>query len=82
MQKDFMKVNSILQVEGLEFSNGKVELTEEQMKAINDKLDGLESDNQKRKRRLMSKKLRSKISRMVRVTRLFMSMGMKVVRKK
>lgn len=52
MQKDFMKVNSILQVEGLEFSNGKVELTEEQMKAINDKLDGLESDNQKKKEKI------------------------------
>lgn len=49
MKKDFMKVNSILQVEGFEFSNGKVELTEEQLKAINDKLDGLESDNKKQK---------------------------------
>lgn len=51
MKKDFMKVNSILQVEGFEFSNGKVELTEEQIKAINDKLDKLESDikNQKDK---------------------------------
>ncbi len=49
MKKDFMKVNSILQVEGLEFSNGKVELTEDQMKAINDQLDALESDNKQQK---------------------------------
>ena len=49
MKKDFMKVNSILQVEGLEFSNGKVELTEDQLKVINDKLDALESDNKQQK---------------------------------
>lgn len=49
MKKDFMSVNSILQVEGLEFSNGKIELTEEQVKAINAKIDELEAENSQQK---------------------------------
>lgn len=44
MKKDFIRVNTILNVEGLEFDNGKVALTEEQVKAMNDKMDALEAD--------------------------------------
>lgn len=44
MKKDFIRVNTILNVEGLEFENGKVALTEEQVKAMNDKMDALEAD--------------------------------------
>lgn len=45
MKKDYQKVNTILNVAGLEFDNsGKVELTEEQVKAINAKVDELEKD--------------------------------------
>lgn len=45
MKKDYQKVNSILNVEGLEFDNdGKVTLTEDQVKALNEKLGALEKD--------------------------------------
>lgn len=45
MKKDYQKVNSILNVEGLEFDNdGKVTLTENQVKALNEKLDALEKE--------------------------------------
>lgn len=44
MKKDFIRVNCILNVEGLEFENGKVAMTEAQVKAMNDKLDALEAD--------------------------------------
>lgn len=44
MKKDFIRVNTILNVGGLEFENGKVALTEEQVKAMNDKMDALEAD--------------------------------------
>ncbi len=38
MKKDYVSINSILNVEGLEFKNGKVELTEDQVKNLNDSL--------------------------------------------
>lgn len=44
MKKDFIRVNTILNVEGLVFENGKVALTEDQVKAMNDKMDDLEAD--------------------------------------
>ena len=45
MKKDYQKVNAILNVEGLEFDNdGKVILTEDQVKALNEKVDALEKD--------------------------------------
>lgn len=45
MKKDYQKVNAILQVEGLEFDkDGKVILTEDQVKALNEKVDALEKD--------------------------------------
>lgn len=46
MKKDYSKVNTILNVEGVEFDkDGKVTLSEEQVKAINDKVTSLEKDN-------------------------------------
>lgn len=45
MKKDYQKVNAILNVEGLEFDNeGKVALTEDQVKALNVKVESLEND--------------------------------------
>jgi len=45
MKKDYQKVNAILNVEGLEFDkDGKVTLTEDQVKVLNEKLDALEKD--------------------------------------
>lgn len=46
MKKDYQKVNSILNVDGLDFDNsGKVTLSEEQVKALNDKVGDLEKDS-------------------------------------
>ena len=43
MKKDYQKVNAILNVEGLEFDkDGKVTLTEAQVKALNEKVNALE----------------------------------------
>ena len=45
MKKDYQKVNVILNVEGLEFDkDGKVILTEDQVKVLNEKLDALEKE--------------------------------------
>ena len=45
MKKDYLKVNAILNVEGLEFDkDGKCNLTEDQVKALNDKVNTLEQD--------------------------------------
>ena len=45
MKKDYQKVNAILNVEGLEFDkDGKVTLTETQVKALNEKVDALEKE--------------------------------------
>lgn len=45
MKKDYQKVNAILNVQGLEFDNdGKVTLTEDQVKALNEKLAALEKE--------------------------------------
>ena len=45
MKKDYQKVNAILNVEGLEFDkDGKVTLTESQVKALNEKVDALEKE--------------------------------------
>ncbi len=45
MKKDYLKVNAILNVEGLEFDkDGKVNLTEDQVKALNEKINSLEKD--------------------------------------
>lgn len=45
MKKDYEKVNTILKVEGVEVDKeGKVTLTEEQIKALNDRINTLESD--------------------------------------
>lgn len=46
MKNDFIRVNTILNVEGLEFDNGKVSLTEAQVKSLNDRMDALEADVQ------------------------------------
>ena len=45
MKKDYQKVNAILTVEGLEFDkDGKVTLTEAQVKALNEKVNALEKE--------------------------------------
>ena len=45
MKKDYQKVNAILNVEGLEFDkDGKVTLTEAQVKALNEKVAALEKE--------------------------------------
>lgn len=45
MKKDYQKVNAILNVQGLEFDNdGKVTLTEDQVKALNEKVAALEKE--------------------------------------
>ena len=45
MKKDYQKVNAILNVEGLEFDkDGKVTLTEAQVKALDEKVDALEKE--------------------------------------
>ena len=45
MKKDYQKVNAILNVEGLEFDkDGKVTLTEAQVKALNEKVNALEKE--------------------------------------
>ena len=45
MKKDYVKVNTILNVEGLEFDkDGKCNLTEDQVKALNEKMNALEQD--------------------------------------
>lgn len=38
MNKTFISINALLNVEGIEFKNGKTELTEEQVKLLNDAL--------------------------------------------
>lgn len=45
MKKDYLKVNTILNVEGLEFDkDGKINLTEDQVKALNEKISALDQD--------------------------------------
>lgn len=46
MKKDYQKVNSILNIEGVEVDkDGKVTLTEEQVKALNDRITNLELES-------------------------------------
>lgn len=46
MKKDYQKVNSILNIDGMEFDkDGKVNLTEEQVKAINDHITNIEKES-------------------------------------
>ena len=46
MKKDYQKVNSILKIEGVEVDkDGKVTLTEEQVKALNDRITNLEQES-------------------------------------
>lgn len=46
MKKDYQKVNSILNIEGVEVDkDGKVTLTEEQVKALNDRIASLEQES-------------------------------------
>ena len=46
MKKDYQKVNSILKLDGMEFDkDGKVTLTEEQVKAINDHIANIEKES-------------------------------------
>ena len=46
MKKDYQKVNSILNIEGVEVDkDGKVTLTEEQVKALNDRITSLEQES-------------------------------------
>ena len=44
MKKDYVNVNKVLNVEGIEFTEGKTNLTEEQIKAINAKMDELQKN--------------------------------------
>lgn len=45
MKKDYLKINAVLNVEGLSFDgSGKVSLTEDQVKLINDRMNALEQD--------------------------------------
>lgn len=45
MKKDYLKINAVLNVEGLSFDgSGKVALTEEQVKQINEKMSNLEQE--------------------------------------
>ena len=53
MKTNFLKVNTLLNVEGLAFGeDGKVALSEDQVKAINEKLDALETENANQKTKL------------------------------
>ena len=46
MKKDYQKVNSILKIEGVEVDkDGKVTLTEDQVKALNDHIANLEQES-------------------------------------
>ena len=46
MKKDYQKVNSILKIEGVEVDkDGKVTLTENQVKALNDRIANLEQES-------------------------------------
>lgn len=46
MKKDYQKVNSILKIEGVEVDReGKVTLTEDQVKALNDRITSLEQES-------------------------------------
>lgn len=46
MKKDYQKVNSILKIEGVEVDkDGKVTLTEDQVKALNDRIANLEQES-------------------------------------
>lgn len=46
MKKDYQKVNSILKIEGVEVDrDGKVTLTEDQVKALNDRITSLEQES-------------------------------------
>ena len=46
MKKDYQKVNSILKIEGVEVDkDGKVTLTEEQVKTLNDRITNLEQES-------------------------------------
>lgn len=45
MKNDYLKINTVLNVEGLSFDgSGKVSLTEDQVKLINDRMNALEQD--------------------------------------
>lgn len=56
MKKDYSKVNTILNVEGLEFDkSGKVALSEEQVKTLNDKVTSLEEEVSNQKESLAQK---------------------------
>jgi len=44
VNKEFTYVNSILNVEGVEFKNGKIELTEEQIKNLNEAINKADAD--------------------------------------
>jgi ATP-dependent protease ClpP protease subunit len=47
MNKNFTSVNTLLNVEGIEFKNGKTELTEDQVKILNDALSKSETAAEK-----------------------------------
>lgn len=56
MKKDYSRVNTILNVEGLEFDNsGKCNLSEDQIKALNEKVTSLEEEVSNQKESLAQK---------------------------
>lgn len=48
MNEKYEKVNEALEVKGVEFVNGKANLTEEQLQKLNDKLEQLSKENQEK----------------------------------
>lgn len=46
VKKEFTHVNSALNLEGIEFKNGKVELTEDQVKALNEAINKARADKE------------------------------------
>ncbi|MDR1981345.1 MAG: ATP-dependent Clp protease proteolytic subunit [Tannerellaceae bacterium] len=55
MKKDYSFVNTLLSVEGIEFKNGKAELTEAQLKLLNDALDTANKDKEAAESKLAEK---------------------------
>lgn len=70
MKKDYQKVNSILKIEGVEVDkDGKVTLTEDQVKALNDRIANLEQESSDKDSQISDLKSRMRIckSRMAKI---------------
>lgn len=79
MKKDYQKVNSILKIEGVEVDkDGKVTLTEDQVKALNDHIANLEQESSDKDNQIADLKKQNENLQKMMVRKPHTSMVMKV----